>query len=74
MGKDYDVRDYIVPNKHKGEIKCISYGKIGDMKCYITGGIDRTIKIWDTDPKNKQIIQTLAGHTGAVFIKIKGIK
>ncbi len=32
----------------------------------ITGSADRTIKIWDTEPKSKGIAQTLTGHMGTI--------
>jgi WD40 repeat protein len=33
----------------------------------ISGSADRTIKIWDMDPKSKDIIQTLTGHSGTIL-------
>jgi len=33
----------------------------------ISGSADRTIKIWDIDPKSKDIIQTLTGHSGTIL-------
>lgn len=32
----------------------------------ITGSSDRTIKLWDSDPKTKDVVQTIVGHGGTV--------
>lgn len=32
----------------------------------ITGSSDRTIKLWDADPKTKDVAQTIIGHGGTV--------
>jgi WD40 repeat protein len=32
-----------------------------------TGSVDRTIKVWDTDPKKKAVVQTIVGHNGTVL-------
>jgi len=29
--------------------------------------MDRNIKIWENDPKSKQVVQTLVGHNGTVL-------
>ena len=56
-----------LPNIHKGEIRCILAQRIFSQLFVITGAADRTIKIWDTEPKSKSVVQTLTGHTGTVL-------
>jgi WD40 repeat protein len=36
----------------------------------ISGSADRTIKIWDIEPKSKDIVQTLNGHSGTVLTMV----
>lgn len=49
-------------------IKCLLYENVRDEQYFfLTGGADRTVKIWETDLKNKGIIQTLAGHAGTIL-------
>lgn len=59
-------------NTHKGEIKCILSEVIfsNQQVFIITGSADRTVKIWDTEPKTKNIVQTLSGHTNTVLCLI----
>lgn len=52
---------------HKGEVKCVLNEKIFNQIFVISGSADRTIKIWDMDPKSKDIIQTLTGHSGTIL-------
>lgn len=52
---------------YKGEIRCIAFEYIEGHSFFITGSADRSIKIWESDLKNKGIIQTLAGHGGTVL-------
>ena len=62
----------MLQNLHKGEIKCILSEIIfsNQQVFVITGAADRTIKIWDTEPKTKSVVQTLSGHTGSVLCLI----
>jgi WD40 repeat protein len=41
--------------------------KIFNQIFVISGSADRTIKLWDIDPKSKDVIQTLNGHTGTIL-------
>lgn len=52
---------------HKGEIRCLLVENIFNQFFVITGSADRTVKIWDTDPKNKSVVQTLTGHKGTIM-------
>ena len=66
--KDYEVRNFsTLPGIHKGEIRSILTQKIFNQLFVITGSADRTIKIWDTEPKSKSVVQTLTGHTGTIL-------
>jgi WD40 repeat protein len=52
--KDYEiVRFSDVGGGHKGEIRCLCYEMIKGSRYMITGSMDRTIKIWENDPKAK---------------------
>lgn len=53
-------------NPHKGEIRCLLYEKIFEQWYVITGSSDRTIKLWEADPKTKDVVQTIVGHGGTV--------
>ena len=44
---------------HKGEIRCLLFERIFDLNLVISGSADRTIKIWDLEIKNKDVVQTL---------------
>jgi WD40 repeat protein len=63
---DHESKEVITENKHKGEIKCIIGGKIAGKKYLMTGSVDHTIKIWENDPKAKDVVQTVVGHAGTV--------
>lgn len=66
--KEYEVRRFSnFAGTHKGEIRCILNEKIFEQTFIITGSADRTLKIWDVDPKSKDIVQTLIGHSGTVL-------
>ncbi|TXI91939.1 MAG: hypothetical protein E6Q33_08685 [Neisseriales bacterium] len=45
---------------------CILSERIFNQVFVITGSADRTIKIWDTEPKSKTIAQTITGHAGTI--------
>jgi WD40 repeat protein len=66
--RDYDIRKFNhYAGIHKGEVKCLLNEKIFNQIFVISGSADRTIKIWDIDPKSKDIIQTLTGHSGTIL-------
>ena len=66
--KEYEIRKFNNHiGVHKGEIKCVLNEKIFDQIFIISGSADRTIKIWDTDPKSKEVVQTLTGHNGTIM-------
>ncbi|KAL4445096.1 hypothetical protein ABPG74_018824 [Tetrahymena malaccensis] len=66
--KEYEIVEYEqVQNCHKGEVKCIISYKLFNNRYILTGSVDRTVKIWDTDPKKKAIVQTLVGHQGTII-------
>jgi WD40 repeat protein len=50
------VTFYDVLNGHKGEIRCLCYETIKGAKYLITGSTDRSIKIWENDPKAKSTV------------------
>jgi WD40 repeat protein len=52
---------------HKGEIKCLLVENIFNQFFVISGSADRMIKIWDTEPKTKNVVQTLSGHAGTIL-------
>jgi WD40 repeat protein len=69
--KEYEVRKFSsLTGQHKGEIKCIINEKIFEQIFIISGSADRTVKIWDTDPKSKEVVQTLTGHNGSIICMI----
>jgi WD40 repeat protein len=61
------VRFFDVLGGHKGEIRCLCYEYIKGARYLITGSSDRNIKIWENDPKAKQVVQTLVGHNGSIL-------
>ena len=56
-----------VGGQHKGEVKCVLNERIFNQLFVISGSADRTIKIWDLDPKAKEVVQTLTGHSGTIL-------
>lgn len=55
--KEYEtVRYPESKNGHKGEIGQLLYERISGSTFIFTGSADRTIKLWDTDPKSRQCI------------------
>eukprot|EP01016_Furgasonia_blochmanni_P038785 TRINITY_DN4728_c0_g2_i5.p1 TRINITY_DN4728_c0_g2~~TRINITY_DN4728_c0_g2_i5.p1 ORF type:complete len:316 (-),score=45.38 TRINITY_DN4728_c0_g2_i5:1735-2682(-) len=66
-GKDYETKEFQVTTPHKGDIMCILLEKIQGRKYLVTGSVDRTIKLWEFDPKSKNIVQTMVGHGGTVL-------
>jgi WD40 repeat protein len=42
-----------VSGAHKGEIKCLCYETINGSRYILSGSADRTIKVWENDPKAK---------------------
>ena len=65
--KDYEiVKFFDVSGAHKGDISCLCLEQLKGVYYVITGSADRTIKIWENDPKARAVVQTLVGHSGTI--------
>lgn len=50
---------------HTDSVNCVTYTTAGDHPYILSGSDDATIKVWDF--QSKKCLQTLQGHTQAVF-------
>src|SRR3990167_2051496 len=54
--------ELIIQDGHKKVIRSLSFSSDGNI--IASGGLDRTIRLWDTH--DMSLLKTLSGHTGSV--------
>jgi WD40 repeat protein len=57
-GNAFLIKVYTEPNSHKGPITCLISEEINGNRYFITGSVDRTIKLWCFEGKHRNIRKT----------------
>lgn len=53
-GKEHEQIELESPTAHKGDIRKLIYTKIEGLDVLISASADRTIKLWELEPKNNK--------------------
>lgn len=57
-GVSFELQVYSDPNCHKGQVTCLISEEIHGNRYFMTGSVDRTIKVWYFGGKHRNIRKT----------------